>query len=254
MSPLLFTVYTNDLRWDTQGVLLAKYADDTVIAGLICNNDVQEYLSCIEFVNSWCSENFLDLNVSKTKEVMLNFRRINVVNQPVIINNLDVDICDTYKYLGVTIDSRLKFDEHVKVQASKGFKKLYFVRTLYNLNINVDVIAMFLDSIVMSMLSYGCAAFYGLLSNDLKCKLVKPRKVCCKMLRRSGRSNLIADFNDIYLKEVKRMTRNILSDPTHPLHGAFELMPSGRRYRLPHMRTSRFRETFIPTALRHLNM
>jgi hypothetical protein len=70
MSPLLFILYTNDLCWSTSNISVIKYADDTVIVGLIENDDNTEYVKCIDFVSNWCKLNFLDLNINKTKEVI----------------------------------------------------------------------------------------------------------------------------------------------------------------------------------------
>jgi hypothetical protein len=44
---------------------------------------------------------------------------------------------------------------------------------------------------------------------------------------------------------VERKTDSILLDPSHPLHGCFELLPSGRRYRVP------LAKSFTPKADTH---
>ena len=47
---------------------LIKYADDTVIVGLISNNDESEYNEQISEVVQWCKDHNLLLNAAKTKE------------------------------------------------------------------------------------------------------------------------------------------------------------------------------------------
>ena len=47
--------------------------------------------------------------------------------------------------------------------------------------------------------------------------------------------------------------KTIMSDPSHPGHGFFQLLPSGRRYRSLGSRTNRLRNTFYPWAIRLLN-
>ena len=54
---------------------IIKYADDTVVVGLIENDNESEYRSAIKFVSEWCNNNFLNLNVNKTKELVIDFRR-----------------------------------------------------------------------------------------------------------------------------------------------------------------------------------
>eukprot|EP00061_Rhincodon_typus_P007629 g29503.t1 len=50
-----------------------KFADDTTIVGLISDNNELNYSREIESFVTWCNENNLSLNVSKTKELIINF-------------------------------------------------------------------------------------------------------------------------------------------------------------------------------------
>ena len=43
--------------------------------------------------------------------------------EPVIINNTSVALVQSYKYLGVTIQENLKWNEHVEVQENKANKE-----------------------------------------------------------------------------------------------------------------------------------
>ncbi len=54
---------------------IIKFADDPVFLGLISNNDETTYLDEVERLTSWCQDNCLSLNVSKTKELMVDFRK-----------------------------------------------------------------------------------------------------------------------------------------------------------------------------------
>ena len=47
--------------------LILRYADDTIIVGLIHNDDETMYRNTVEYVHKWCNDNYLDLNVSKRK-------------------------------------------------------------------------------------------------------------------------------------------------------------------------------------------
>ena len=63
---------------------LIKYADDTVIVDLISDNDENDYIKQISEVVQWCSSHNLLLNVSKTKEIIFDFRHF--VHQPLTID------------------------------------------------------------------------------------------------------------------------------------------------------------------------
>ena len=67
LSPLLFTLYTGDLRRNTDSCQIVKYADDTCITGCISNNDESTYRNVVDYLVNWCDENDLWVNVNKTK-------------------------------------------------------------------------------------------------------------------------------------------------------------------------------------------
>ena len=66
--------------------VIIKYADDTVIIGLISNEeDADTYSQEIDHFVEWCDRNFLNLNVKETREMIVdyskppkNFRPVNI--------------------------------------------------------------------------------------------------------------------------------------------------------------------------------
>ncbi len=74
-SPLLYSLYTHDYVSSHSSTSIIKFADDTVGLGLISNNDETAYLDEVERLISWCQDNCLSLNVSKTKELIADFRK-----------------------------------------------------------------------------------------------------------------------------------------------------------------------------------
>ena len=58
---------------------------------------------------SWCDNNSLDLNVSKTKELIIDFGKNRTKPVANYIHGKEVEIVDSYKYLGTIFDSQ--FDQ-----------------------------------------------------------------------------------------------------------------------------------------------
>ncbi len=75
LSPLLYSLYTHDCVSSHSSTSIVKFADDTVVLCLISNNDEAAYLDEVERLTSWCQDNSLSLNVSKTKELIVDFRK-----------------------------------------------------------------------------------------------------------------------------------------------------------------------------------
>ena len=95
-----------------------RFSDDTAMLALLSD------------FASWCSNNFLHLNVSKTKEMCTDFRRNITVISPIVINGEPVEQVDSFKYLGVILDEKLSFTEHVTAVQKKSQQRLHVLRKL----------------------------------------------------------------------------------------------------------------------------
>ncbi|KAI4905156.1 hypothetical protein NFI96_005845 [Prochilodus magdalenae] len=90
LSPLLFSLYTNDCVSKDPAVKILKFADDSTLVGLIANGDESAYRKEIEQLVSWCSNIHLLLNTEKTVEMVVDFRRNPPPLPPLQINNTTV--------------------------------------------------------------------------------------------------------------------------------------------------------------------
>ncbi|KAK3530146.1 hypothetical protein QTP86_015155 [Hemibagrus guttatus] len=88
LSPLLFSLYTNDCTSTDPSVKLLKFADDTTVIGLIQDGDESAYRQEIEQLAAWCSRNNLELNTLKTVEMIVDFRRNTPALPPLTIMSL----------------------------------------------------------------------------------------------------------------------------------------------------------------------
>ncbi|KAK7880206.1 hypothetical protein WMY93_033125 [Mugilogobius chulae] len=107
LSPFLFTLFTSDFRHNSHSCHLQKFSDDCAIVGCTSRGQEAEYKRVVENFVNWCGQNYLQLNVSKTKELVVDFRMKRTVPSPIYISGTEVDIVDTYKYLGVHLDHKL---------------------------------------------------------------------------------------------------------------------------------------------------
>ncbi|KAI4902092.1 hypothetical protein NFI96_000918 [Prochilodus magdalenae] len=75
LSPVLFTLYTSDFKYNSELCHMQKFSDDTAIVGCVRNGQEREYRSLVEDFVEWCTTNHLKLNITKTKEMCIDFRR-----------------------------------------------------------------------------------------------------------------------------------------------------------------------------------
>lgn len=73
LSPQLYSLYTHYCTAIHSSNTSVKFVSDTVVLGLISNRDEVAYLDKVVELSLCCQGNNLNQNISKTKEMMLDF-------------------------------------------------------------------------------------------------------------------------------------------------------------------------------------
>ncbi|KAF0036611.1 hypothetical protein F2P81_011923 [Scophthalmus maximus] len=110
LSPFLYSLFTHDCRPVHGSNTIIKFADDTPVIGLISNNDETAYREEVQHLAAWCADNNLLLNTSKTKELIVDFRRKRgSTHNPIHINGMAVERVSSFKFLGTHITEDLSW-------------------------------------------------------------------------------------------------------------------------------------------------
>lgn len=130
LGPTLYLIFTSDLP-GTENTTIATFADDTAI--LATGPDIAESTSKLQTANdcisNWCKTWKIKLNEAKSVHVNFTLKKI-LTNPRVKINNVEVPQHNTAKYLGMTLDTKLHWKEHVKIkrkQLDLKYKELYWL-------------------------------------------------------------------------------------------------------------------------------
>jgi hypothetical protein len=75
LSPLLYSLFTHDWVAMHASNSVIKFADDPTVVCLITNNYETAYREEVRALRVWCQENNLLLNVNKTMEMIVDFRK-----------------------------------------------------------------------------------------------------------------------------------------------------------------------------------
>ncbi|KAK1794591.1 hypothetical protein P4O66_001312 [Electrophorus voltai] len=249
LSPLLYSLYTYDCTATSSSNTIVKFADDTVVVGLISDNDERAYLEEIKHLENWCQENNLLLNVSKTKELIVDCSKKQERHyQPVRISGTTVERVDSFRYLGVHISQDLSWSRHTSSLAKKARQRLYHLRRLRDFRLPSKVLRNFYTCTIESILTGNITVWFG---NSTK----QDRQALQRVVRSAERitHSELPDLQTTYYKRCQTKARKIVKDPTHPNNRLFSLLRSGRRFRSLKAKTERLKRSFFPQAIRALN-
>ncbi len=248
LSPLLFSLYTNDCTSKDPSVKLLKFADDTTVIGLIKDGDESAYRQEVEQLAVWCSLNNLELNTLKTVEVIVDFRRNPPALPPLTIMDSTVTAVESFRFLGTTISQDLKWDNHIDSIAKKAQQRLYFLRQLRKFNLPQELLIQFYSAIIESLLCSSITVWFG---SATKTDIRRLQRTVRTAERIIGAP--LPSLQELYTSRVRKRAKKVTLDPSHPAHSLFVLLPSGRRYRSLSTKTARHKNSFFPQAVSHLN-
>jgi hypothetical protein len=88
LSPLLYSLFTHDCMARHDSNIIIKFANGTtVLLGLIIDNDEIAYRE-VRDLAVWCQDNNLSLNTIKTKEMIVDYRKMRTKQAPILNGEL----------------------------------------------------------------------------------------------------------------------------------------------------------------------
>ena len=187
LGPLFFILFINDLPLYTSAQL-DLYAEDTTVTAFA---DVKNLATLSSSLNKsvseiqlWASANKLPLNEDKTKVLTITGKRC-VAN----INGSDIDVfvngkqlskvsnMDCATLLGVEIDSKLSFDEHIEKVCKKLASRIAILRKI-RACLPLKQRLQFYNSIIRPVMSYANVVRANCDKESVYRVLIKIAKTC----------------------------------------------------------------------------
>ncbi|CAG9106505.1 unnamed protein product [Plutella xylostella] len=222
LGPTLFIAYINDITTQLSGndkVDVVCYADDTalVFRGSSWPDAFNETQRGLNIVSKWLTNNLLTLNSIKTKYLCFHKTR---ASSPALVPALKIHVCDgladtdcgcstignttAIKYLGVMIDERLSFKDHVLTLSGKIRKVIYIMKLLRDAA-SKNVLLLVYQSLCQSLLSY-CVTVWGGAAKTLIINLERAQRAVLKvMLKLKFRHPTHRLFVDVNLLTVRQL-------------------------------------------------
>ena len=171
LGPILFLLYINDIINVSPVLLPILFADDTniFVNGKCLTQMVSVLNNELVKLVTWLNVNKLSLNVSKTHYIIFSSKRKKVntdVLTPIVINNLPINRVHSTSFLGVMVDEKLNWQDHIKHiknKMSKGIGVLCKARKL----LKESTLVTLYNTLIYPYLTYCIEVWGGCRSSDI---------------------------------------------------------------------------------------
>lgn len=172
LGPLLFILYLNDIFKNFNKCNFHLFADDTIV--YISGYDIVEIINTLNLelknLDNWLKFNKLKLNTSKSNFMVLcsdnNYIKFTSSNVHVSIGGDNLELVSSVKYLGVVVDRKLKFTQHINYICTKIAKKVGLIGRLRN-TLSVSAKKTIYNVIVLPYFSYSSTLLYMCRQSDI---------------------------------------------------------------------------------------
>lgn len=135
LGPLFFLLYINDMPDCLQNSVPSLYADDTVIyaSSTDCDDLVARINADLENIRKWMIRNKLQIHPKKCKYMFIgSSHNLNnkITDHHILINNTAVARTYNYSCLGVNMDERLSWGNHIDHICSKASAGIGMIRRI----------------------------------------------------------------------------------------------------------------------------
>ena len=238
-----------------------KYVDDSTVSETVLKGAQSNIQLAADEVNLWSKSNLFQLNCEKTKELVITYgcSKPEDLFPPISIEEEPIGVVTKTDLLGVTINSKLSWDDHITKLVKKTTRNIYFLVQLKCARVPPTELVLYYCACIRSSLDYACPAFHHALPKYLCDELerVQKRALACIFPAIHYHDALsrakIKSIDEHHEELTNRLFDKILRNPTCKLN---QLIPDGvghieydlrcqRTLHFPITKTQRFLNSFI---------
>eukprot|EP01018_Ginkgo_biloba_P034145 Gb_28026 [translate_table: standard] len=126
-SPL-FNIFINDIMDVLKGLGVEVLGISDVIAGLLFVESVPQLKEMLKKVHEWAQKWGMACGIDKCKAMVVFGNQDRLKLEVLLIGEERIGVCESYKYLGFEVDSKLSVERMIKERATVGKKVLFGMR------------------------------------------------------------------------------------------------------------------------------
>ena len=174
LGPLLFLIYINDLLNGIQSICKI-FADDTSLFSKVKDTTFSDTQlnKDLNKISKWAFQWNMLFNPDPSKqaiEICFSHKRDNENYPSLVFNNTKVQIANSQKHLGLILDSKLKFNEHINNKINKCNKIIGIIKR-FSLILSRKSLLTIYKSFVRPNLDYADIIYDKPLNESFKIKI-----------------------------------------------------------------------------------
>lgn len=216
LGPVLYTLYTSDFP-TSDSVTIATYADDTaILASNICPVEASKAIqNQLNNTQSWLNKWNIKVNAEKSIHVTFTLRKEEC--PAVVLNSVIIPKSNCVKYLGLNMDRRLTWKQHITLkrkQLNIKTKKMYWLLGPKS-QLSLENKVILYKSILKPIWTYGIE-LWGTASNSNVEILQRYQSKSLRLITNSpwfvNNNNIHSDLGVPKVKtEIRRYSNNYLN-------------------------------------------
>ena len=159
LGPIIFLLYINDLSNVSNVLKCILFADDT--SKNISHNDVNSlqeiYNDELQLITKWLNMNKLFINVRKTNFMVFTKKKCNIDAISINMCNSEIKLVSSLKFLGVIVDNKLNWSNHINFICNKLSKNIGILYRLKSLP--KSVLKLIYNTIIIPHINYCITAW-----------------------------------------------------------------------------------------------
>ena len=264
LGPLFFLIYINDIHHNlSPGTSIRLFADDSLLYRPIKNlQDTLTLQRDLDQLQKWERVNKMEFHPGKCQILRITNKRRPIINT-YNIHNTDLQVFSSAKYLGVTIDDNLSWNEQTNnVYKKASFMLSFLERNFYRCPKHVK--SNLFNALVRPILEYGCCAWDPYRSYQInKLEYIYKRAarfVTNNQIREHGNSkkNMMSlgwsPLSERRAKTKLHMLYKIINNEIHI--PSDDLIPNKRKplnFYIPNSKVDSHLHSFYPSTIRMWN-
>ena len=173
LGPILFIIYVNDLPQCSNKFDFIMYADDTTLSSTIGSfSDINSNTNADSLINAeickvieWLKLNKLSLNKTKSKYMTFHMPKKEIPHLALTIDGVNIEKVEEFNFLGLTIDTNLKWKKHTD-KISNKCSKITGVLNRLKLLFPQEIKCLLYNSLIVPHINY-CITAWGFHRNRI---------------------------------------------------------------------------------------